>query len=218
MNRIFIGTLCKLAGAACSLVALILVAVLLFGPPTSKRKAQRINCINNLKQIGITFRLWEGDHGDQYPCNVSTNAGGTMELCTVDKDGFDSNAAFQFKAMADELSSPKILVCPQDKSKKPAPDLNSLGPANISYRFRSGTNITEANATEILAVCPIHGNLLFCDGSVKEVKASSPPGILEEFNDRLQWDEKLQVRLATDCVILAAGLGPFLVGRLLKGK
>jgi hypothetical protein len=28
----------------------------------NRPKAQEINCINNLKQIGIGFRLWEGDH------------------------------------------------------------------------------------------------------------------------------------------------------------
>jgi len=218
MNRTFIGTFLKFIGVVCIFAALILVVALLSGSFRSERKAQRINCVSNLKQIGIAFRLWEGDHGDQYPFNVSTNSGGTMEWCAVDKNGFDSNAIFHLKAMAGELTSPKILVCPQDKSKKPAPDFTSLGPANISYRFRSGTNITETNATEILAVCPIHGNLLFCDGSVKAVKGSPPPGILDELNDRLRYDEKFQVRLASDCVILAAGLGLFLLGRLLRGK
>jgi prepilin-type processing-associated H-X9-DG protein len=216
MNRVLFGNVFLFSGLVCSLAGILLLAVLLFDPRISKRKAQRVNCVSNLKQIGIAFRLWQGDHGDQYPCNVSTNAGGAMEWCAMDKDGFDSNAVIHLKAMAEELSSPKILVCPQDKKKKPAPDFNRLGPANVTYRFRSGTNIRETNPTEILAICPIHGNLLFCDGSVKVVKNSPPPGILENFTDRLRWDEKLQVRLASDCVILAAGLSLFLLGRFLR--
>ena len=33
----------------------------------AKKKAQKINCINNLKQVGLAFRIWEGDNGDKYP-------------------------------------------------------------------------------------------------------------------------------------------------------
>ena len=39
----------------------------------AKRKAQRINCVNNLKQDGLAFRIWEGDNGDKYPMAVSTD-------------------------------------------------------------------------------------------------------------------------------------------------
>jgi prepilin-type processing-associated H-X9-DG protein len=172
MNRARIGTLCKFAGVACALMTLILVVFLLSGSFESERKPQRITCINNLKQIGIAFRIWEGDHGDQYPFNVSTNADDTMEFCAVGKDGFDSNAVFHLKAMANSegMTSPKILVCPQDRSKKAAPDFGSLGPANITYRFRSGPNVTEANGNEVLAICPIDGNTLYCDGHVEERK------------------------------------------------
>jgi len=60
-------------------------------------RAMRINCINNLKQVGLSFRQWALDHGDQYPFNVSTNAGGTMELYAVGSGGFDNNAAFTSK-------------------------------------------------------------------------------------------------------------------------
>ena len=130
-------------------------------------RAQRINCVSNLKQIGIAFRLWEGDHGDQYPFNVGTNAGGTLELCAVDKNGFDSNAYLYLRIMTNELTVPKLLICPQDHSKKAATNWANLQSENISYHFRSGTNVTEANPHEILAGCPIDGNILYCDGTVK---------------------------------------------------
>jgi len=76
---------------------------------------QKITCVNNLKQIGLAFRIWEGDHGDQYPFNVSTNAGGALELCSPDKDGFDRNAWLYLKTMTndDELTVPLLLICPR---------------------------------------------------------------------------------------------------------
>jgi len=134
------------------------------------RKAQHINCVNNLKQIGFAFKIWEINHGDQYPFNVSTNAGGTMELCAVGKDGFDSNAFLHFKTLIgdDGLRVPLLLFCPQDRSKKAATNWDSLGPENVTYRLHSGTNVNDLHPREILAVCPVDGNVLFCDGTVFE--------------------------------------------------
>ncbi len=54
----------------------ILAAMLLPALAAAKRKAQRINCVNNLKEIGLAFRVWEGDNNDQYPMAVSTKSGG----------------------------------------------------------------------------------------------------------------------------------------------
>ena len=148
----------------------ILSAMLLPALSQAKGRAQEISCRNNMKQIGLAFRTWAIDNGDQLPFNVSTNKGGTLELCVVGSDGFDRNAAFHFQVMSNELSTPKILVCPADTKKQPALDFLSLQPANVSYQVRSGTNITEANPQEILAVCPIHGHVLLCDGSVQTRK------------------------------------------------
>jgi hypothetical protein len=145
----------------------------LFPPPT-ERKAQHITCVNNLKQIGLAFRLWEGDHGDQYPFNVSTNAGGTLEFCVVGKDGFDRNTFLHFQVMSNELSTPKLLICPQDRSKKAATNWTSLGPENITYRLRSGRNVSEANPRAILAVCPVDGNVLYTDGTVLDKNGKIP--------------------------------------------
>jgi hypothetical protein len=148
----------------------ILSAMLLPALSQAKGRAQEISCQNNMKQIGLAFRTWAIDNGDQLPFNVSTNKGGTLELCVVGSDGFDRNAAFHFQVMSNELSTPKILVCPADTKKLSALDFLNLQPANVSYQVRSGTNITETNPQEILAVCPIHGHVLLCDGSVQTRK------------------------------------------------
>src|SRR5262249_24218819 len=34
-----------------------------------KSKADRVVCVNNLKQIGVAIRIWENDHKGTYPTN-----------------------------------------------------------------------------------------------------------------------------------------------------
>ena len=38
----------------------ILAAMLLPALAAAKRKAHRITCVSDLKQVGVSFRLWEG--------------------------------------------------------------------------------------------------------------------------------------------------------------
>src|SRR6516165_4312385 len=89
-------------------VLAILAAMLLPALASAKRKAQRINCVNNLKQCGLAFRIWEGDHSDRYQMSLSETNGGTMEFDT----GADTFR--HYLVMSNELSTPKILVCPSD--------------------------------------------------------------------------------------------------------
>jgi type II secretory pathway pseudopilin PulG len=154
---------------------LILPAMLLPALMRAKDRAQSINCMNNMKQIGLAFRIWALDHQDQYPANVSTTQGGTRDRSEPGNDGFDKNAAFQFEVMSNELSTPKILVCPADKSKQVALSFQNLQPANVSYQVRFGTNIDGSNPQAVLAVCPIHGHTLMCDGSVQAVYGHRKP-------------------------------------------
>ena len=159
------------------LVEVVLVtASLLFWFETSWPKgepvAQKINCVNNLRMIGAGLTMWAYDHDGKYPFNVSTNAGGTLEFCASGSDGFDSNSArhFQVVTNAEQLPTPLLLVCPQDRSKKAATELRKLGPANVTYRLRTGTRIDLSHPKEVLAVCPIDGNTLYCDGTVVKGK------------------------------------------------
>ena len=131
-------------------------------------------CLNHLKQIGLAFRTWAIDHDDHFPFNVSTNAGGTLELCARGEDGFDAHSAAHFRAMSNELGTARFLVCPADSSKRPAASFANLQAANVSYLVRSGTNVDEARSDETLARCPVHGHVLLCDGSVKAGSAGQP--------------------------------------------
>ncbi len=159
------GLITGYIGLVLSLV--ILPAMLLPALARAKSKAQRIACTNNMKQIGLAIRTWAIDNDGMFPFNVSTNKGGTMEFAAPGKDGFDSNPVRILQVLSNELSTPNILVCPADSSRQPGLDFRSLTSANVSYRVRSGTNLNETSPQAVLAVCPIHNNVLLCDGSVK---------------------------------------------------
>lgn len=133
-----------------------------------QRQGPRADCQNNLRQIGLSFKVWALEHNDQFPFNVSTNSGGTLELCRPGPDGFDTNAIAHFRVIASELSTPSFLVCQKDPARHAAASFDALQPFNISYQLRTGTNINSEHPQEVLVVCPIDGNQLFCDGNVRK--------------------------------------------------
>src|SRR6266480_2319721 len=52
----------------------ILAALLLPALSRSKVQAQRISCLNNLKQIGLTLFLYTGNHLDRMPSSLTFGA------------------------------------------------------------------------------------------------------------------------------------------------
>jgi prepilin-type N-terminal cleavage/methylation domain-containing protein len=94
----------------------ILAAMLLPALAAAKRKAQRINCVSNLKQVGLSFRLWEGDNGDKYPMSVLFAQGGAQDFVYQGSTApsVKYNMGVIFMVMSNELSTPKILTCPSD--------------------------------------------------------------------------------------------------------
>ena len=116
----FIGLLMIIA------VIAILAAMLLPALSQAKGRAQRINCVNNLKQVGLGFRVWALDNGDSNPMGVPTNKHGTAEWVE------GGNAFRHFQALSNELSTPKILACPSDV-RQAAPDFKRLKNENVSY-------------------------------------------------------------------------------------
>src|SRR5690242_20765963 len=91
----------------------ILAAMLLPALARAKARAQRINCTNNLKQVGLSFKTWALDNGDAFPMRVSTANGGFSEAVgvrLVSTVPTSSRGVFDFfMAMSNELSTPKVI-------------------------------------------------------------------------------------------------------------
>ena len=108
-------------------VLAIVGAILLPALAAAKRKSARIGCLNNLKQIGLAYRVWQGDNSDIYPMGISVTNGGSMELVAT------GNVTQTFLAMSNELGASKILHCPQDAKHIEAVSFDRMTSSNISY-------------------------------------------------------------------------------------
>ncbi len=91
----------------------ILAGLLLPALARAKAKANRISCINNLKQIGLGFRIWSNDNQDRFPWGILVADGGAAPPNT----GGQTTLLWQYLVASNELNSPKILVCPSDSVK-----------------------------------------------------------------------------------------------------
>ncbi|MGB8368212.1 MAG: type II secretion system protein [Limisphaerales bacterium] len=154
-------------------VLAILAAMLLPALARAKQKAKRINCVNNLKQTGLAFHLWEGDNGDKYPMAVSTEKGGTME--------YAGDVFHHFQVMSNELSTPKILVCPAD-DRTAAASFAGLKNQNVSYFV--GLDAEEARPQMLLTGDRNVTNGLAPVRSVLELRSEIPAGWTAAMHNR----------------------------------
>jgi len=110
-----------------TILVLMVVAALLLPALSRPHTGCRINCSNNLKQIELSFKTWSIDNGDLLPMQVPATNGGSMEA-TIQGLVFPS-----FQAMSSELSTPKILICPEDENRSAATNFASLTDKQLSY-------------------------------------------------------------------------------------
>ena len=95
----------------------ILAALLLPALAKAKATAKRIQCTNNLKQMGLGFRLWMNDNDGKVPWDVTVSQGGVGSNRNDPSWGTPDNYfRAKFFVCSNEISSVKILTCPTEDS------------------------------------------------------------------------------------------------------
>jgi competence protein ComGC len=127
------------------LFVLLVVSLLLSLFPVSfansKLKAQRITCVNNLRQIGTAYRLWEQDNNGLLPFQQSVSKGGWSDLLT----NADTGAIVwtNYLLMSNELGpSPKLVNCPAD-DRETATDFGTNFRDNSHLSYFVGVNASD---------------------------------------------------------------------------
>jgi prepilin-type N-terminal cleavage/methylation domain-containing protein len=120
----------------------ILAALLLPALARAKAQANHIKCINNLRQVGLASRLYSNDHSDRYPWQVLPGEGGSMDAANQD-------AYWHYRALSNELITPKILLCASDSGRSAATTFDAMLDANLSYSV--GYDAREEKPQSILA-------------------------------------------------------------------
>ena len=176
-----------------------LLAIAIFAKP--RVRAGRINCVSNLKQIGLGFRMWAADQGGQFPWGVSITNGGTLEFAGRPE------VFRHYLAITNEMSSPNVLTCEQDKQRSKAWSWDQLtndarhisyflgltadetrpqtilsGDRNLTTNGRLASGLVSVTSNTVLGVAPmLHKdsiNVGLADGSAQQL----PSAMLQRLN------------------------------------
>jgi hypothetical protein len=93
--------------------------------------------------------------------------------------------------MTNEMSTPKILVCPGDHAREAAKDWGSFTSANCTYDFLAASS-PDIEPDRVLFRCPIHGHIGLSDGSVHAYIAKEHPERLEQRDGKLYLKATIQ--------------------------
>ena len=96
----------------------ILAAMLVPALARAKARAQRLQCLSQMKQIGVAIHLFASDHDDMFPPAAYRTGDYMYQLSWDDYihrsiGGTDTDADLEF-GITEPMKVPKILKCPAD--------------------------------------------------------------------------------------------------------
>jgi hypothetical protein len=104
-----------------------------------KQRAGPLACGDYMTSIGIAARMYSDEHDGYLPSDLLS--------------------------MSNEVSTPKILVCPGDHSRQPAASWAVFTPEDSSYEIVT-PHLREGDTNRVFLRCKVHGSVLYGDGSV----------------------------------------------------
>jgi prepilin-type N-terminal cleavage/methylation domain-containing protein len=117
-------------------VVAVLAALLLPAMASTKPQARRVNCSNNLKQVGIAFRTWAISHNGLTPMQTSFAVGGNADTdvgfrVVSSAQATSRGVCKMFLTISNELSTPTILFCPAEYESSYRRPATSFAPTNV---------------------------------------------------------------------------------------
>jgi type II secretory pathway pseudopilin PulG len=119
-------------------IVVIILAGLVLPMLTPRRRAdgRRMQCVNNLKNLGLGLRIFAMDNQGKFPWAVPIREGGTQEE-VADEQRIWRHVA----VLSNELSTPKIALCPKDpRFDKLAGNTLVFGPPQTNNALQFGHN------------------------------------------------------------------------------
>ncbi len=123
---------------------LVIITAWVLLPILRSHRVYRGYCGNNVKQTGLAFKTWALDNHDRFPVQVPVAEGGTMGMTNA------GQLFAHFMVMSNELSTPRLLVCPEDRRRKAATNF-SLGFADANISYFLNLDGTEARTNTVLS-------------------------------------------------------------------
>jgi hypothetical protein len=135
VNRTMSGR--RIVSLAVPITTFVLVVSVL--GPCAKRKAESVQCGNQMASIGSAALLWAEEHNGSLPSELL--------------------------GMSNYLGTTRILFCPGDHSHKLAESWASFTPSQSSYEIvSSGLRAGDTNA--VFLRCKVHGHIGYADATV----------------------------------------------------
>jgi prepilin-type processing-associated H-X9-DG protein len=129
--------------AAVFLIIIVLLPSAMTG--SHSRKASRVVCMTQLKQISLAMLVWAEENKMDFPMHVSFTNGGSKELTAR---GW---VAPTFWAISNQLQTPTAVTCPDDKKRLPRADaFSSLTDRKISYFIHLDATLHEQKQDWVL--------------------------------------------------------------------